>query len=120
MLGQMNTLGIADFDPGGEAVREAERRVANPYLEGRKEFLEKIYLTSHEVHWFYSNSRTNLRDFPSGPVFKNLPANAGDTGLIPGQGRFHMAWGKWAPVLQLLSPCSRACAIRSPHTATRE
>ena len=116
----MNTLGIADFDPGGEAVREAERRVANPYLEGRKEFLEKIYLTSHEVNWFYSNSRTNLRDFPSGPVFKNLPANAGDTGLIPGQGRFHMAWGKWAPVLQLLSPCSRACAIRSPHTATRE
>ena len=77
MLGQMNTLGIADFDPGGEAVREAERRVANPYLEGRKEVLEKIYLTSHEVHWFYSNSRTNLRDFPGGSVLKNPPVNAG-------------------------------------------
>ena len=25
-------------------------------------------------------------DFPSGPVVKNLPSNAGDMGLIPGQG----------------------------------
>ena len=30
------------------------------------------------------------RDFPGGPVVKNLPANAGDTGWIPGPGRFHM------------------------------
>ena len=34
MLEQMNTLGIADFDPGGEAMGEAEGRVVNPYLEG--------------------------------------------------------------------------------------
>ena len=25
-------------------------------------------------------------DFPGGPVVKNLPYNAGDAGLIPGQG----------------------------------
>ena len=25
-------------------------------------------------------------DFPGGPVVKNLPYNAGDTGSIPGQG----------------------------------
>ena len=25
-----------------------------------------------------------LRDFPGGPVVKNLPSNAGDVGLIPG------------------------------------
>ena len=30
-------------------------------------------------------------------------ANAGDTGLIPGLGRFHMGWGSWAPAPQLLS-----------------
>ena len=29
-------------------------------------------------------------DFPSGPVGKNLPADAGDTGSISGQGRSHM------------------------------
>jgi len=31
-----------------------------------------------------------IPDFPGGTVDKNLAANAGDTGLIPGQGRFHM------------------------------
>ena len=30
------------------------------------------------------------RDFPSGPVVKNPPANAGDTGSIPDLGEFHM------------------------------
>ena len=29
-------------------------------------------------------------DFPGGTVAKNPPANAGDTGLIPGWGRSHM------------------------------
>ena len=29
-------------------------------------------------------------DFPGGSVDENLPANAGDTGSIPGLGRFHM------------------------------
>ena len=28
--------------------------------------------------------------FPGGAVVKNLPANAGDTGSIPGPGRSHM------------------------------
>ena len=32
------------------------------------------------------------QDFPGGTVDKNPPANAGDTGLIPGLGRFHMPW----------------------------
>ena len=34
-----------------------------------------------------------LRDLPGGPVVKNLPANAGDTGLTPGPGRSHMPRG---------------------------
>ena len=28
--------------------------------------------------------------FPGGAVVKNLPANAGDTGSSPAQGRYHM------------------------------
>ena len=32
-----------------------------------------------------------IRDFPGGSVVKNLPANAGDTGLSPGPGRSHMS-----------------------------
>ena len=34
-----------------------------------------------------------FRGFPGGPVDKTAPANAGDTGLIPGAGRFHMLRG---------------------------
>ena len=33
-----------------------------------------------------------LEGFLGGSVVKNPPANAGDTGLIPGPGRFHMPW----------------------------
>ena len=32
-------------------------------------------------------------DFPGDPVVKNLPANAGNSVLIPGLGRFHMLQG---------------------------
>ena len=42
-------------------------------------------------------TKVNVWDFPDGPVVKNLPANAGDTGLIPGPGRFHMPRGKLSP-----------------------
>ena len=44
------------------------------------------------------------QDFPSGPVVKNLPANTGDTGSIPGPGRSYMLQGNWACAPQLLSP----------------
>ena len=40
---------------------------------------------SHLLH-FASVSNERL-GFPGGSVVKNLPANAGDTGLIPGLGR---------------------------------
>ena len=30
--------------------------------------------------------KTKTGDFPGGPVVKNPPSNAGDTGSIPGQG----------------------------------
>jgi len=39
-----------------------------------------------------AESKTSLR-LPGGPVVENPPANAGDTGSIPGPGRFHMPRG---------------------------
>ena len=33
-----------------------------------------------------------LTDFPGGPVIKNPPCNAGDSGMIPGPRRYHMPW----------------------------
>ena len=40
-------------------------------------------------------------------MVKHLPANAGDTRLIPGLGRSHMMWGNEAREPQLLGLCSR-------------
>ena len=43
-----------------------------------------------------------VRDFPAGPLVKNLPSNAGDMGLIPGWGiRSHMSLGNKAGVPEL-------------------
>ena len=45
---------------------------------------------------------TGTGDFPGGTVDRNLPANAGDTGLIPSLERFHMPQSNLACVPQLL------------------
>ena len=55
-------------------------------------------------------------DFPGGTVVKNLPANAGDTGSIPGPGRSHMLWSNYTHEPQLLSPratTTEACVPRA-------
>ena len=36
------------------------------------------------------DEKNKVQDFPSGAVDKNLPANAGGTGLIPSLGGFHL------------------------------
>ena len=47
------------------------------------------------------------KDFPGGAVVKYPPANAGDTGLIPGPERSHMLRSNKAHAPQLLSLRSR-------------
>jgi len=76
--------------------------------KGTGQGLEVGVLSSRGIAWLLqktskqANSRLNVSDetlgslrmyygdFPDGPVVKNLPANAGDVGLIPNLGRFHM------------------------------
>ena len=54
-----------------------------------------------------------LENFPGGPIVKNLPSNAGDTGSIPGPGRFHMLQGNYVGAPRLLkTECSGACALQ--------
>ena len=48
----------------------------------------RYHLTS--IEW-PSSKRTQVMDFLGGIVDKNPPANAEDTGLTPGLGRFHMS-----------------------------
>ena len=45
--------------------------------------------------------------FPGGSVVKNPPANAEDTGPIPGLGRSHVPWSNYAHEPQLLNLCSK-------------
>ena len=51
----------------------------------------------------YTHLKSYFLDFCDGPVVKNLPANAGNTGLIRGLGRPHMPRGNNACEPQLLS-----------------
>ena len=80
--------------------------------------------------------KVKSQNTPGNTVDKILPVNGGDTGLIPGVGRFHIPWSNGACVPQLLNPCAvtveaqrpesplstteEASTIRSLCTTTRE
>ena len=49
-----------------------------------------------------------LESFPSSPVVKNAPCNAGDTSSMHDPGSYYMKQGNWACAAQLLSLCSGA------------
>ena len=51
--------------------------------------------------------KMHILGFAGDPLDKNLPANAGDMGLIPGTGRSHMPVGQ-------LSPCTPATEPAHP------
>ena len=59
-------------------------------------------------------------DFPGCAVDKNPPANEGDTGSIPGLGRFHMPRSNEAHVPKLLSRRLRARELQPLKTACLE
>ena len=50
--------------------------------------IEYIYAASHSDTYTLVMLYIHLTNFPGGSAVKNLPANAGDLGLIPGQRRF--------------------------------
>ena len=54
-----------------------------------------------------------LEGFPGGSVVKNLPANAGDAGLIPGSGR---SLGQEDPLEELMTTHSSILAWEIPWT----
>ena len=76
-----------------------------PVLSGNVS--DKFFL---QWHWPFQSSLCHLcklephGGFPGGSVVKNLPANVGDMGSIPGLGRSHMPQSNEVQVPQLLSP----------------
>ena len=88
---------------------------------GRAESWNSIHhhKTTGHVGWRRGSRRVTVhqnilnRGCPGGWVVKNLPANAGDTSLIPDPGGSHVPQSNWACAPQLLSPCSRAGSCNS-------
>ena len=52
------------------------------------------------------------REFPGGPVAKNLPANARNIGSVPGLENVHTPWDNEAHLPQLLGLHPRAHALQ--------
>ena len=68
--------------------------------------------------------KAGLGGFPGGPVVKNPPCNAGDTGLSPGRGtKVPHAAEQQSLRPQLESPCTKTKAPvrhnKSPHVAIK-
>ena len=96
--------------------------MVQPLLKIVWQFLTKV--RNYEKTW----------GFPGGTKVKNLLANAGNTGSIPGLGRFHMPWGNksHAPLLlmathsrathpQILKPKGhRACTLKREKQPQQE
>ena len=64
----------------------------------------------------YHVKKTHGWGFPSGAVVKNLPANAADTGSIPGPGGSHMPRSNWAREPQLLKPARLEPVLRNKRS----
>ena len=79
---------------------------------------ERVQLSTRDTHPLLSSLAhgghavsqhfKKLTGFPGGSLVKNLPANAGDMGLIPGPERSHMPWVMYTHEPQLLNLCSKA------------
>ena len=75
-----------------------------------------VFLFLFLLNLLFSSSIFFLREYfsfrsPGDSVVMGQPANAGHTGLIPGQGRSHMPWN-WARVPQLLNLSSSARVLQ--------
>ena len=52
-----------------------------------------VMLKKFGAEMILKNIVFHILKFPGGPVVKDPPANAGDTGLIPDPGSSHVLWG---------------------------
>ena len=65
-----------------------------------------------QCHFKLASSMMSSWDLPGGPVDKSLPAKAGDTGSIPGLGRFHRQRSHEARCPPSTEACPGACALQ--------
>ena len=86
------------------------------YPEGGTSFIETLFLPKWQ-----NVLKLSCRDFPGGPVVKNLPSSAGNTGSSPGRGtKIPHAAGQVSPrarttELARLNERARVQQLRSPR-----
>ena len=66
--------------------------------------LSKAEIMENSFNLIKSQFKNSTAGFAGGSVVKNLPANAGDTSLIPGPGRFHMQQSQLSPCATTAGP----------------
>ena len=97
---------LAGYGPWGHKESDTTERVHfHPF---RKLMAPRPRLVGPIVTWV--NLKHHCRDFPSSPVAKNLPANAGDAGSIPGPG---------TKIPQALEQLSLHSTNKIPYNATK-
>ena len=69
-----------------DSILESQYKISIAFLYARNEQLESEIFKKILFKSFVSG-------LPWGSVVKTLPANAGDTGLLPYLGRTHTLWG---------------------------
>ena len=91
--------------------------------------LKAVILSGLEVgdmQFPWQEEKAVKRDFPGDAVVENLPADAEDTGLIPGPGRSHMPRSNyWACALEpashnYWSPCTLKPMLRNKRSHHNE
>ena len=109
----------------GSPIWEADSLPSEP--PGKPELRSRMLLNI--LQYVQRHSEELSRDFPGGPVVKSVPANVGDMGSVPGQGRSHMLRGQPSPYARGTKACEpqslvlwrrEATSTRSLQTATRE
>ena len=64
----------------------------------------RLYYKPQQSKQYSPGTETENAGLPGGSVVKNLPASAGDTGLIPDPGRPHIPWSDETQEPRLLIP----------------
>ena len=110
---------------------ERSKRKATYHIEEILNTIISRFLIRHfgsQRQWAYIfkvlKEKKTAGDFPSGPVVKNLPSNAGDAGSIPGQGtKIPHAVGQLSPRTATTEPThsrARVPQLDSPCATTTE
>ena len=84
----------------------------SPWGHKESDTTEQLIIVLISTAHDFDRRKKIIKGFPGGPIVRNQPCNARDTGLTPGLVWSHMPWSNWACETQLLSQYSRDCKLQ--------